>query len=138
MLRRSRSFCVLLAAAFAFQVSDLSRLVYVRFNLAPTCPVVGEAAQKRTSCCPEPQRTHTVVEDDGACHTDDPQAPSQPVSPDDCSTCRMLAVAHQIGEIPVPEAALFDNLSGYEPILQTSLPRALSDKSNQARAPPGV
>ena len=88
---KSRRWLALgLAVAFLFQASDLTRMVFAEFRLAPTCPVVGFDDSSNT-------HTNTL----GSCCEKSPPESGEPSAParqprktsNECSLCKQLLMA---------------------------------------------
>lgn len=131
---KSRTLQFGLAFLVFFQATELSRLVYTQFGLAPDCPIVGQTSQSN----------HCEL----VCHsseTDNPQSndasQDKPRSPDgqtQCRTCEMFATIHTadiaLGEI----VSLVQPFVGSEIDLDLSAPLSLRWRPSNSRAPPAI
>ncbi len=110
-VRKTFLISVLAASAIAFQACDLARMVYAKFGLSLSCPVVGQAVWG--DCAPSAVDPSALSGADSqapstghhCCSSTKPPANQQP-SPDhenrSCQTCTMLAVASTFASLPVP------------------------------------
>lgn len=126
----------LLAAAVAFQATDLSRAVYVRFGLAPDCPIVGQNQRCKFASSHSGQGSVERKNIEPLSHYPARPAPAPRDKAKECPTCKMLAATRTFA-FTTPATTRFTlppkrlETVGY-PILQHS------DTANQthARAPP--
>ncbi len=135
--------CVLrifLTSALLFQVSDLSRVAYVLFDLAPDCPVVGQTQRSADHCCDaQPDDPPAVA---SACVGDESDRPTPPVqeSPrersEKCPTCQMLATVHTFAALELPAPVLIARETGLEQAPADDLPHLSLLISTHCRAPP--
>ncbi len=136
---RSRVLHLSFSLALLFQVSDLSRIAYVIFELAPDCPVVGQREKPTSGCCDSQPNTTAVLA--GAFTgetTPHPTGPSPRERSEKCPTCRMLATVHTFAALELPTPALTALETGLEQVSASKLPYLLSLTSAHARAPPSL
>lgn len=113
-MRNTRYIPIVLAAALAFQTSDVVRVVYTQLELFPDCPIVGtqaysasgEGAVPTHGCCPQTPPTPVANQSDEGAPQQSPTGPQ-----DECETCSMLAmmrayVSAQVAELPGIEFAV--------------------------------
>ncbi len=131
----------LLAAVLALHASDASRFVYVWFDLAPDCPVVGRN-DVPTACHSNLQDPPAICHSKANTHPDAPAAPDHAPSdqerndPENCPTCRMLAVVQTFTASSAAETLTLD-VAIDRPHILTDQPRiADTALSSRPRAPP--
>ena len=98
-MKNRRWLALGLAAAFLFQASDLTRVVFAKYRLAPTCPVVGFDNSQDIG-------TDTV---DTCCSKRTPQddkqsvpAPQPRKTSNDCNLCKLLMMADTAMSVELP------------------------------------
>ncbi len=132
---RRRVLYLSLALALLFQVSDLSRIVYVTLDLAPDCPVVGQKTQITSACCDDKPDIAVAFAHEAA-DRNTPTGESPRERSEKCPTCRMLATAHTFATIELPTPVLIAVETGLEQVQASRLPHLISLTFGHARAPP--
>lgn len=134
-LKKAHLICIPLLAVFAIQATDLNRWVYLYFQLAPNCPVLGVAAANRSHC----NASNAPVSCEQDLKTSDNQPAEQrptPFTPEDCPTCHMFAAARQIIDLQPDVQIHRDPGECLQRSANLGLPWFDSTQPHRARAPP--
>lgn len=109
-----RAVQIIVIAAVFLQFSDLTRYLYVGLGVAPDCPVVGQTTAG--DCCPSPDLAAasalspsivgvTGDAEEPPCHA----SPPSKKRPDECTTCKKLAIASKFIDLGLPSVKSVDS-----------------------------
>ena len=138
----NRAICVsLLAVVLVFQLSGVSRFVYVWLDLAPDCPVVGK--KEGPSCCEDTDQAREQMAAHCGVLPSTADEPSSGTSrsgdnEEDCPTCRMYAVINTILLAHAEPPVVIESLPDRTDELQFTVSVPDLYDSSQPRAPPHI
>lgn len=138
---KSRTLYFGLAALVLFQVTDLSRVVYTQFNLAPDCPIVGLASQSsechQLACHSSPPFNDPSQSDLPGDRNSQPTSSNSPKQ-SECNTCQSFATIHNANVSLGNGVCLIQILISHETISSSSTPVVRSWSFANSRAPPTI